>query len=1193
MASVSLITQVTGQAWVRGTDGSLTPLREGMSVPADAQIVTADGASVQLQPEGMPAVSIGENRQVQLGADMAQAPVDPSAAAAGALPDGDAARVLAALQAGEDPFEVLDATAAVTTGGGGDDGGSSFTRLAAIIETTTPLGLEYPRPSQPGIEDVRLGGGGVGGEGAAAPVDGLTAPSTLVISAASNVVEGNTITYTAVVSNPVAGSPLVVTLTNGAIITIPVGGTTGTVVVDTRPDDVYLQGDIPETVGVADTTGGNYESLDTSSTTTTVVMDDDDPVQITLEGPETVVEGEPITITARVEQPPQDTPLVITLTNGEQITIAVGETEGSVTFESRGDDDLVQGNDPREIGIQSSEGGNYENPTHGGSVTTTVLDNDVPKIIVSDVTINEGDTGTFEVTFDKPVDNATTVTLKIEHGNTDDNDVDSRVPPVVEIGGVPVAVTDNGDGTFSFELPPNTIDGVTVTVQSGDDETFEGEEDFKLIVTQEGETANGTELPGGIRGEGTGTIVDDGSGPGDTPDDDRPEIVVEGGGRVREGEPAEFVVKLVGEVKDPQEVELQLDVLTGGTNSADAADVGEPVVTYVDAGGNTETLTIVDGKVTLPAGVTEIRVSVPTVADDTHEGEETFQLKAIDNNGVTSNGEATGDASIFDKPSIEIPDTNDGPDVVPGNVSIAEDATDAVGGTFIVDAPAGLEKLVIAGQDVTLSALENLGTTPVTIGTDKGSLKLVSYNPDTGAIGYEYTVAGAQDHQAGDESVVDRFEIIAVDTLEQTSDGELGVLITDTDPVANDEDGGTVVEDAAVERLFGNVLANDTAIDGPVTLVAWGDNAAEVARAEQYGTLALRADGTWEFKLDNSLSAVQALTEADTLDFAFDYVITDSDGDEATATLRFSIQGAEDASKVDVIPGQDTGGQTGVVDEKGLGDDSDHSETTGGTITLSSTDGIATITINDETFTLSEWQGKSVDTGRGTLTITAVTPGSDSSTATLTYSYTLNGAQTHPDGAERNTLDEDPIAVTVTGVGGTTASGTIEITIVDDIPTVTVGEALEVVAGNSTDATAAGSFTFDFGADADGGAKSFTLNGAAFTAPTEGAPAVISTDRGTLTINVDGSYTYEAKPNVSGTEEFVFVITDADGDTATDTLTVTITKAQGPEGGVIQAVTVNESGLVDGDPKAGGEFALVTIPTGFEFAGVVTQGTYG
>ncbi|MFT0852049.1 hypothetical protein VRY85_14915, partial [Achromobacter sp. F4_2707] len=83
--------------------------------------------------------------------------------------------------------------------------------------------------------------------------------------------------------------------------------------------------------------------------------------------------------------------------------------------------------------------------------------------------------------------------------------------------------------------------------------------------------------------------------------------------------------------------------------------------------------------------------------------------------------------------------------------------------------------------------------------------------------------------------------------------------------------------------------------------------------------------------------------------------------------------------------------------------------------------------------------------------------------------------------------------------------------------------------------------------------------------------------------------TYEAKPNVSGTEEFVFVITDADGDTATDTLTVTITKAQGPEGDEIQAVTVNESGLVDGDPKAGGEFALVTIPTGFEFAGVVTQ----
>lgn len=43
-----LVTQLTGQAWVRDADGNLTPLREGMRIAADAQVVTASGSSVQL-----------------------------------------------------------------------------------------------------------------------------------------------------------------------------------------------------------------------------------------------------------------------------------------------------------------------------------------------------------------------------------------------------------------------------------------------------------------------------------------------------------------------------------------------------------------------------------------------------------------------------------------------------------------------------------------------------------------------------------------------------------------------------------------------------------------------------------------------------------------------------------------------------------------------------------------------------------------------------------------------------------------------------------------------------------------------------------------------------------------------------------------------------------------------------------------
>ncbi|EMJ4842150.1 retention module-containing protein, partial [Morganella morganii] len=331
----------------------------------------------------------------------------------------------------------------------------------------------------------------------------------ITLSSEPTVNEGGQFTVTVTVGAPVTGSPLLITLSNGAQITIPVGESSGTVAIDTRSDDAYAQGDEPITLSIDGTSGGNYEGLDTSGTTTTTVVDDGDVTKITLKGPDSVTEGENITITAQVEHSPQDTDLIIKLTNGQTITIPVGQTEGSVTYPVRGDDALVQGDIPQTVSIESSTGGNYEGMAHGDLVTTIVVDNDVSEINVSNVTIGEGNSGTFNVSFGKPVDNTTTVTLKLEHGTTDDADVDTRVPPVVAIGGVPVEVTNNGDGTCSFELPPNTVDGVTVTVQTGDDDTFEGEEGFTLVVTQEGETANGTALPGNIRGEGMGTIVDD------------------------------------------------------------------------------------------------------------------------------------------------------------------------------------------------------------------------------------------------------------------------------------------------------------------------------------------------------------------------------------------------------------------------------------------------------------------------------------------------------------------------------------------------------------------------------------------------------------------------------------------------------------------------------------------------------------
>jgi hypothetical protein len=178
--SPAVVNEISGRAWIRNSDGSLTELHQGSKVPAGSDVVTASGATVSLQVEnGMPIV-IGEGREVAVTGDVTGTLADPSEAAVAPPSGPDSDRLLAALRDGRDPFDELDPTAAVV-GGGGDAGGSSFVRLARILETTTPLDLAYPNPSRG--EDIlpRVSGTGAGGgdDTTTTPVTVNNAPSAL------------------------------------------------------------------------------------------------------------------------------------------------------------------------------------------------------------------------------------------------------------------------------------------------------------------------------------------------------------------------------------------------------------------------------------------------------------------------------------------------------------------------------------------------------------------------------------------------------------------------------------------------------------------------------------------------------------------------------------------------------------------------------------------------------------------------------------------------------------------------------------------------------------------------------------------------------------------------------------------------------------------------------------------------------
>ncbi|MFV3329286.1 immunoglobulin-like domain-containing protein, partial [Pseudomonas sp. NY15372] len=125
-------------------------------------------------------------------------------------------------------------------------------------------------------------------------------------------------------SNP-AQTPVTVTLSNGQTITIKAGETTGTVDFQTPANDVYNNGSTVSTT-ITGATGGNFEQLTPNpAPAETVITDSVDTTSVTLTATPGIIEGGVITYTATLSNPAQ-TPVTVTLSNGQTITIKAGET---------------------------------------------------------------------------------------------------------------------------------------------------------------------------------------------------------------------------------------------------------------------------------------------------------------------------------------------------------------------------------------------------------------------------------------------------------------------------------------------------------------------------------------------------------------------------------------------------------------------------------------------------------------------------------------------------------------------------------------------------------------------------------------------------------------------------------------------------------------------------------------------------
>ncbi|WP_143515493.1 retention module-containing protein, partial [Pseudomonas sp. R11(2017)] len=326
--------------------------------------------------------------------------------------------------------------------------------------------------------------------------------TTATLTASPSVTEGGAITYTVTLSNP-AQTPVTVTLSNGQTITVEAGKSTGSVDFQTPANDVYNNGSTVSTT-ITGATGGNFEKLDLSTTpAVTAITDSIDTSTVTLTATPSVTEGGVITYTASVTAPVTGTPLVITLANGQSITIPVNASSGSVDFIAP--NNVYTTNTPVTNSITGVTGGNYEKLDTAGTPSTTVTD-DPAKLdstgltLTASNTVEEGGSIIYTAKLTNAAGSDMTITLSngavitIAKGETEGS-VPFNAPAntvYVDAGNVSVTVTGTTGGDFEhLEVSPtpavtaitDSIDTSTVTLTATPSVTEGGVITYTASVT--------------------------------------------------------------------------------------------------------------------------------------------------------------------------------------------------------------------------------------------------------------------------------------------------------------------------------------------------------------------------------------------------------------------------------------------------------------------------------------------------------------------------------------------------------------------------------------------------------------------------------------------------------------------------------------------------------------------------------------
>lgn len=725
----------------------------------------------------------------------------------------------------------------------------------------------------------------------------------------------------------------------------------------------------------------------------------------------------------------------------------------------------------------------------------------------------------------------TTISVKVDLTHTDVDASDIESISYTNAAGKVVTVTGSGtiqaildgDTTLEVKVPGGRTAAPEITVIIKDDVIYEAQESLSFVIDSADHAVVNTK-------EATGTILD-------TPKDgDKPTVTVSGASAV-EGDI--LVHKVTLSHTTQTEVSYPFELKDGSAKAGE--DYSNTPVFSNDVTYDSE-----KGTITVPAGVTEFTVSYPTTADNIDESDETtgLTIDGVTGTGTILDNNATPVLNIKAEPNTAIEGSDDPIVFNIEQSGLSDKATSVTVKLDLQDVDASdIDSIVLTNTDgstQSISVADAINGVSVTIPTGATSNPTFTITPKQDAI-YE---------------VSEDFSMSISNPVNATvgTDSATGTILDEDNGDPND---GSTTDGDKPTVVVGNATATE------------GDNLVHSVTIEGI----TQADVTYEFNLaDGSTNPATAGSDYTNAPVFSNGVINNGDGTITVPagvtdftvsypTLNDSILENDETTTITIgndsgigtILDNDTAPTLTVTDNSVI-------EATGATVSgiFSITDpqSVTALTVGGIDVTAaSDTPGSEVritipNSNLGTLVITSY----NSQTGKLTYEYKENGnAEDHSAGS---VIDQFNVVLTNT-IGGI-ITDTLDIEIIDTAPTanddknnviedVNVNQSGQLIATGNVITGTAPDQADDLGADAT--TVTAVEFGSAASTVDSTAPTLIQGNFGQLTLEADGSYTYNVDNSaveflavgVTREETFNYTITDADGSTDTAKLTITIT----------------------------------------------------